>query len=186
MEEVIVPLPIAFRIDRAIRMRRLRDSVAEDQVEMKPDDKEDYSRQDEDMEGKKTGQGVAGNRASAQQKVADGAADKRRPPRLFGTDYQRPESVLIPAQGLAGKTHAQDGKQQHSSAEPVHFPGELVGTGQKDPNDVGYEQDDHGRGPEIVHSPQQVAERCLFAQSTEGSDMPARRMAHTSLPVRCR
>src|SRR6185437_7750412 len=58
-EQRAVPGAISFRIDRAAGLRRLRDSIVQDEIKMESDQKENERRNEKDMRCKEAAQGSA-------------------------------------------------------------------------------------------------------------------------------
>src|SRR5579875_907399 len=87
------------------QLRRLRNAVANDQIKVKSNEKEDEGGNKEDVQGEKPAERCATYRVASKNKVAQPVADERSPASLLSRHYDGPKACLVPPQELAGKRH---------------------------------------------------------------------------------
>src|SRR3984957_690323 len=95
-------------------------------------EKQKRSRNNEDVQGKEARQRSARNDRTAQQQMDQATTYERYAAGDGGANPKAPVGVLIKAQDLTGKRHAQGHEQEEHAEYPSEFTRKLVGSKQED------------------------------------------------------
>ena len=109
----------------------------------RPTSAEQNAGNDEDVQREEARERWPGDDGAAQHQIHQRAADERHAAQDRRADAEPPVGVLIEAQNLSRKCHAQREQQQEDADDPGKFAREFVGAEEKDLHQVNQHDGDH-------------------------------------------
>ena len=137
--------------------RGLADAALHDQVHVEQSEEADDRRDEEDVRRVDPRQGRAADAIARDDETGEPVADERRAGGLFGADHERPERVLIPAEGLAGEGHERRREEKQRAGQPVDLAGVLVRAHEEHARHMGEQQEHHRARAEPVDAADDAA-----------------------------